>query len=298
MLICSLCMALLLTGCDSLKYKKGVDAQEAGNYANAVEIFSELGEYKDSKNRISQCNYIIAQQEMEQGNYAEAIALFEVLGDYEDSVSLEKQCALDYGKALFGASDFAKAREQFNKAEKTDEVERYLRISAWEMLRTYVENSGPITKEDESTELIDSKTTIDNYTLTSRQGSIMILAENAEKSNRKEYGFYLRISKSISTTFFYDVMSDCVSLKSQFVYKQENNVGVSDSYVTYKGNGVWNIQDFHAEGDSRDFVQDVEGDLQYDSLYAQQVGVVVFLQEQLPKTGLGITVKDLGFINF
>lgn len=195
MLICSLCMALLLTGCDSLKYKKGVDAQEAGNYANAVEIFSELGEYKDSKNRISQCNYIIAQQEMEQGNYAEAIALFEVLGDYEDSVSLEKQCALDYGKALFGASDFAKAREQFNKAEKTDEVERYLRTSAWEMLRTYVENSGPITKEDESTELIDSKTTIDNYTLTSRQGSIMILAENAEKSNRKEYGFYLRIQK-------------------------------------------------------------------------------------------------------
>lgn len=49
---------------------------------------------------------------------------------------------------------------------------------------------------------------------------------------------------------------------------------------------------------SKSIVQDVDGELQYDYLLLQQTGTVVFLQEELPKTGLGITIKDLGFVNF
>lgn len=297
-LFCSLCMVFLLTGCDNLDYRKAIGEQEAGNYSSAIDIFSKLGEYKDSKERSRQCSYMLAQQEMSQGNYAEAMAIFENLGDYEDSISIQKQCAFDYGKALFDACDFANAREQFKKADQTDEVEKYLRVSAWEMLRTYVENSGPITKKDESTELIDSKKEVEDYTLTSRQGILTILAEKSDKSNRTSYGFYLRIENSINTTFSYDAKSDRIELKSEFVHIQENNVGVSEASDHYKGSATWNIHDFYAEGDAKAFVQNVDGELIYNYLLPQQTGTVVFLQEELPKTGLGITIKDLGFVNF
>ncbi len=297
-LFCSLCMVFLLTGCDSLDYRKAIGEQEAGNYSSAIDIFSKLGEYKDSEERSRQCNYMLAQQEMSQGNYAEAMEIFENLGDYDDSISIQKQCAFDYGKALFDACDFANAREQFKKADQTEEVEKYLRVSAWEMLRTYVENSGPITKKDESTELIDSKKEVEDYTLTSRQGILTILAEKSDKSHRTSYGFYLRIENSINTTFSYDVKSDHMELKSEFVHKQENNVGASQASDYYKGSATWNIHDFYSEGDAKAFVQDVDGELQYDYLLLQQTGTVVFLQEELPKTGLGITIKDLGFVNF
>lgn len=295
---CSLCMVFLLMGCDNLDYRKAVSEQETGNYSSAIEIFSKLGEYKDSNERSRQCNYMLAQQEMSQGNYAEAMAIFENLGDYEDSISIQKQCAFDYGKALFDACDFANAREQFKKADQTDEVEKYLRVSAWEMLRTYVENSGPITKKDESTELIDSKKEAEDYTLTSRQGILTILAEKSDKSNRTSYGFYLRIENSINTTFSYDTKSDHIELKSEYVHIQENNVGASQASDYYKGSATWNIHDFYAEGDAKAFIQNVDGKLNYDYLLSQQTGTVVFLQEELPKTGLGITIKDLGFVNF
>ena len=61
-LFCSLCMVFLLTGCDSLDYRKAIGEQEAGNYSSAIDIFSKLGEYKDSEERSRQCNYLQMQE--------------------------------------------------------------------------------------------------------------------------------------------------------------------------------------------------------------------------------------------
>ena len=45
-------VALLgLTGCDSRNYEKAVGLYEEGQYAEAAEIFEELGDYEDSKER-------------------------------------------------------------------------------------------------------------------------------------------------------------------------------------------------------------------------------------------------------
>lgn len=231
-------------------------------------------------------------------NIIDAIEIFEGLDNYADSSSLLKRCHLNYALELYEAGDFTNARNHFQLAEQTEIVKKHLRASAWELLRSYIEENGPISKKDESAELIDSKTTAENYTLAIRQGKLTIQAEKTEKSNRKEYGFYLRIEEDISTVFSYDVGTETMKLESKFQHHMENNVGVKDSYTTKEGSAIWNICDFVEEGDAKAFIQDVEGELFYSSLYAQQIGTVVFLQEELPKTNLGITVKDLGFTSF
>lgn len=296
--IISILMMFVFSGCDSLDYKKAVSAQEAGDYINAVDIFSKLEDYKDSEERVKECNYAFAKLQAEDKNYIDAIEIFEGLNNYEDSSDLLKQCHLNYALERYEDGDFSDARNHFLLAEQTEIVKKYLCASAWELLQSYIEENGPISKKDESAELIDSKTTAENYTLAIRQGKLTIQAEKSEKSNRKEYGFYLRIEENISTVFSYDIGTETMKLESKFQHHMENNVGIKDSYTTKEGSAIWNICDFVEGGDAKEFIQDVEGEVFYSSLYAQQIGTVVFLQEELPKTNLGITLKDLGFVSF
>lgn len=60
MLILSLVMSTIITGCSSEKryYEKGVNAQENKNYEEAVENFTKAGDYKDSKDRLAECDHL------------------------------------------------------------------------------------------------------------------------------------------------------------------------------------------------------------------------------------------------
>ena len=95
-LILVLVMILGLTGCDSAAYKKAMELFEAGNYVEAKAIFSELRDYKDSAERIIDCDngilYENASAAYADGKYATAIALFKKLGDYSDSTEKVKEC--------------------------------------------------------------------------------------------------------------------------------------------------------------------------------------------------------------
>lgn len=49
-LFCSLCMVFLLTGCDSLDYRKAIGEQEAGNYSSAIDIFQSWVNIRIARN--------------------------------------------------------------------------------------------------------------------------------------------------------------------------------------------------------------------------------------------------------
>ena len=63
--------------------------QEAGQYDAAIAAFSKLGDYKDSKYRITELlqeqAYAQALALLDGGNYAEAFEAFNALGDYKDT---------------------------------------------------------------------------------------------------------------------------------------------------------------------------------------------------------------------
>ena len=87
---------LILTGCDSADYDKAMELLESGNYLEAKAIFVELGDYKDSSDKIKVCEnayqYEQASIAYTAGNYKSAISQYRKLGDYKDSVSQIKQC--------------------------------------------------------------------------------------------------------------------------------------------------------------------------------------------------------------
>ncbi len=62
-MVCACLIALMclgLTGCKNSDYKEAVAYQEAGNYASAVTVYQELGDYKDSSSRLAECQTMIS----------------------------------------------------------------------------------------------------------------------------------------------------------------------------------------------------------------------------------------------
>ena len=87
----------IITITPMVKYNKANKLLEQGSYDEAITLFKELGNYKDSTDLINECNYQWAVKYKDSGSYDEAITLFEDLGNYKDSA--EKLIELAYTNA-------------------------------------------------------------------------------------------------------------------------------------------------------------------------------------------------------
>ena len=87
-------LCLTLAGCSGSQYKKATELYEQGNYAEAGEIFSKLGNYEDSADKANECKYQEASALLQNSDYDAAKALFSALGDYGDSADKVKFCEI------------------------------------------------------------------------------------------------------------------------------------------------------------------------------------------------------------
>ncbi len=93
--VCAIIAAAILTNfviIPTIKYNNAVSLMNHGRYEEAIAAFEEIGDYKDSTQKIKDCEaavleerYIAALALMEEGKYEEAIAVFESLNGYRDS---------------------------------------------------------------------------------------------------------------------------------------------------------------------------------------------------------------------
>lgn len=88
-LLGALACLLIFVILPSSKYKKAEDALKSGDYQQAKELFEELEDYKDSRDRIRECDnrktYAEAEKKVEDGEFEEAIALWESIRSFLDS---------------------------------------------------------------------------------------------------------------------------------------------------------------------------------------------------------------------
>lgn len=101
----ALIITMLLSGCKSSDYQTASNYLEEGKFAEAREIFANLGDYKDSSEKIMACDYGIADALLAEGSYDEAIAAFDALNGYSDSA--EKAFAANVRKEQAALSNAA-----------------------------------------------------------------------------------------------------------------------------------------------------------------------------------------------
>lgn len=117
------------------RYAEALTLVESGNYDGAIAIFTMLGDYKDSAEQISETRYVKALALRENGEYAAAIYLFTVLGDYKDSAEQIYNVALAFveaGKYNEAVAAFTELGDYKDSAEQITETRYVQALSMFE----------------------------------------------------------------------------------------------------------------------------------------------------------------------
>lgn len=95
-------------------YKKALALEEAKQYEEAITIYTDLGDYKESREHITSCKYGIATDLKTAGKYKEGAEAFVALGNYKDSKELANECKYSYATELKDAEKYNEAYEYFS----------------------------------------------------------------------------------------------------------------------------------------------------------------------------------------
>ena len=112
-----------------LHYKQALSEQASGNYDHAVELFRELGDYKDSLMQINETLAQKALRMMNDGQYQQALDLLDTLDGYDN---YKADCLYAMGVLAYNDKDpdramtfVQKLEERYPNYEKTAELRRY-----------------------------------------------------------------------------------------------------------------------------------------------------------------------------
>ncbi len=121
------CAALLIGGgyafgtfgMPAIRYHIGVDKLENGKYAEALQLFEQLGDYRDVSALIPEAKNAIeyenAALHAEKGEYTAAQEIYEKLGDYRDSRSLADEMKYLNAKSLLERKEWETAINIFQE---------------------------------------------------------------------------------------------------------------------------------------------------------------------------------------
>lgn len=140
-LVC-LVLVVSLCGCDSQDYKKAVGLFQKEEYAQAKELFDDLGDYKDAAKMSQECVYRMATQAWEEKDYATAMELFGQLGDYEDALEMTQKCTYHYATALVEDGEYDSALPLLEELGDYQKSADYLSKAKWGVLYNYIEENG------------------------------------------------------------------------------------------------------------------------------------------------------------
>ena len=116
------------------KYNEAVNLLESGEYLQAIDLFTELGDHKDSKTKIRECEYQMAISMMENGHYEEAISVFQNLKGYKDSFDKINECKIE--PAYVKAVELMES-EKYNEAIEAFTAIREIRDCSAEIIQCY-----------------------------------------------------------------------------------------------------------------------------------------------------------------
>lgn len=129
------------------KYNKAIELMDEKKYDDAVVAFTELGNYKDSEDKIEEIallvldeQYVAACALMDDENYTEAIDAFTALGEYKDSAdkiaeinAILTEAKYNRAEVLFEEGKYAEARSLYkalgeyeNSKDRVEEINNRL----------------------------------------------------------------------------------------------------------------------------------------------------------------------------
>lgn len=111
-------------------YKEAMQAVEDESYEDAIDILTELGDYKDAPDQLLNAWYLYGTQLFEQGELDLAEEVFTQLGDYSESAQMLDDIHYKMAEQLFSAGEYNLAMGYYNELPTAyaDKVQNRIRL--------------------------------------------------------------------------------------------------------------------------------------------------------------------------
>lgn len=120
-------------------------------YLDAIEIFNELGTYKDSKTQVLFSKYGMADKMLDNRLYLDAIEIFDELGSYSDSVTKSEESKYNYILDLLESDELVDARRYMEDQNLSGYKDLGSEVQYYEALKNF-----GMTKENDVIEFDDN----------------------------------------------------------------------------------------------------------------------------------------------
>ena len=99
------------------RYLLGLSYIESKKYSEAIDIFADLGKYEASAEKLKESKYLQAVSYSKKKKYKEAHLLFSEISDFKDSAEKQQENGYKYARQLMKDEDYSNASEMFWKLE-------------------------------------------------------------------------------------------------------------------------------------------------------------------------------------
>ena len=221
------------------------------------------------------------------GDYAQARTMFVALADYEDSADMVNKCDYQMAQDYMIDGKYEEAKALFVQLGDYEDSAANVVIAAQNMFIAYVEQQGQLVEKSS-----------DNYETT------VLIAENGELVAAYAY-------KTIGIIAI-DVEIGAVMKPGdkQVLLVGTDEVSSYAAYYTATASGTWDIENYTKGGKMawEDF--DISGRTSHGTAFEQKnsfldlflttgVGdIAEHIEKALGESGLGLTMKDIGFTNY
>lgn len=108
-------------------YQSALSLEKEKKFSEAKSIFEELGEYKDSKEQITACEYGRAEEYLAKKDYEAAQTIYAKLGKYKDSAEKIKACQYGIAENYLSSKEYDKARKIYKELGKYQDAKNKLK---------------------------------------------------------------------------------------------------------------------------------------------------------------------------
>lgn len=109
------------------KYNNANELFKNTEYQKSIDAFTEIADYKNSKEMLKECKYQIAIGYYEKENYSDALKSFEEIFDYKDSVEKINQIHYKWGKRSFDTHLYEDAIKHLSACNNIEDSESILK---------------------------------------------------------------------------------------------------------------------------------------------------------------------------
>lgn len=291
-LFTALCLCVSMAGCDLTDYRTAMDYYEAGEYAQALEIYRALGDYADSREMAEICwqkaDYQAAEQLYAAGDYRQALPLYQGLAMYMDSPAKAIDCQYAIGVGSMEAAEYGEAITWLESVGNYKDSLARIKQSKWLWICSRVREQAPA--------------------LEFNGGMVTLTANDADKlelSYRKD-GALLGVTYTNAFTLTVGFEEE----EAVFTAKYDS---ASAGSICEEAAGVVKVPYFTAEkalspdtftqtvvdndGVETVSTQTTDALMMQQLLAEAQTVLSQYLSQLLAQTELPVTVKDMGFVS-